>query len=230
MKNLTYLFLLVACLTSCGELSESYVIKGSSSVSQLDGRKMYLKVLKDKELTNFDSCEVVHGKFQFSGSLDTTTMMASLFMDDQSLMPVVIEKGDISVFIDNGKQKVSGTPLNDKLYGFMDQVTRLQNEMQELDHKYNQMLLDGIDEMEADRTVSKEIAAIMHQEDSLVTNFVTSNFDNLLAPFVFVQMASSIPQIEQIMTNAPDAFKNDPIVSDFYKNVTESTNGHENAD
>ncbi len=229
MKNLTYLFLLVACLTSCGELSESYVIKGSSSVSQLDGRKMYLKVLKDKELTNFDSCEVVHGKFQFSGSIDST-VMASLCMDDQSLMPVVVEKGDISVFIDNGKQKVSGSPLNDKLYGFMDQVTRLQNQMQELDHKYNQMLLDGIDEMEADRTVSKEVAVIMHQEDSLVTNFVTSNFGNLLAPFVFVQMASSIPQIEQIMTNAPDDFKNDPIVSDFYKSVTESMNGNENAD
>lgn len=229
MKNLTYLFLLVACLTSCGELSESYVIKGSSSVSQLDGRKMYLKVLKDKELTNFDSCEVVHGKFQFSGSIDST-VMASLYMDDQSLMPVVVEKGDISVFIDNGKQKVSGSPLNDKLYGFMDQVTRLQNQMQELDHKYNQMLLDGIDEMEADRTVSKEVAVIMHQEDSLVTNFVTSNFGNLLAPFVFVQMASSIPQIEQIMTNAPDDFKNNPIVSDFYKSVTESMNGNENAD
>ncbi len=229
MKNLTYLFLLVACLTSCGELSESYVIKGSSSVSQLDGRKMYLKVLKDKELTNFDSCEVVHGKFQFSGSIDST-VMASLYMDDQSLMPVVVEKGDISVFIDNGKQKVSGSPLNDKLYGFMDQVTRLQNQMQELDHKYNQMLLDGIDEMEADRTVSKEVAVIMHQEDSLVTTFVTSNFGNLLAPFVFVQMASSIPQIEQIMTNAPDDFKNDPIVSDFYKSVTESMNGNENAD
>jgi hypothetical protein len=190
---------------------------------------MYLKVLKDKELTNFDSCEVVHGKFQFSGSIDST-VMASLYMDDQSLMPVVVEKGDISVFIDNGKQKVSGSPLNDKLYGFMDQVTRLQNQMQELDHKYNQMLLDGIDEMEADRTVSKEVAVIMHQEDSLVTNFVTSNFGNLLAPFVFVQMASSIPQIEQIMTNAPDDFKNDPIVSDFYKSVTESMNGNENAD
>ena len=191
--------------------------------------KMYLKVLKDKERTNFDSCEVVHGKFQFSGSIDST-VMASLYMDDQSLMPVVVEKGDISVFIDNGKQKVSGSPLNDKLYGFMDQVTRLQNQMQELDHKYNQMLLDGIDEMEADRTVSKEVAVIMHQEDSLVTNFVTSNFGNLLAPFVFVQMASSIPQIEQIMTNAPDDFKNDPIVSDFYKSVTESMNGNENAD
>jgi hypothetical protein len=229
MKKISYLFLMVALLTSCAELSESYVIKGSSSVSQLDGRKMYLKVLKNKELSNFDSCEVVHGKFQFSGSLDTT-MIASLFMDDQSLMPVVVEKGDISVFIDNGKQKVSGTPLNDKLYAFLDQITRLQNQMQELDHRYNQMLLDGIDEADAGRKISGEMNQIAHQEDSLVTDFVTANFDNLLAPFVFVQLASSVPQIEQILTNAPDAFKNNPMVSDFYKSVTESMNGNENAD
>jgi hypothetical protein len=63
-----------------------------------------------------------------------------------------------------------------------------------------------------------------------VTDFVTANFDNLLAPFVFVQLASSVPQIEQILTNAPDAFKNNPMVSDFYKSVTESMNGNENAD
>lgn len=229
MKNLIYLFLLVACLTSCAELSESYVIKGTSSVSQLDGRKMYLKVLKNKELTNFDSCEVVHGKFQFSGAFDTV-QMASIYMDDQSLLPVVVEKGDISVSIDNGKQKVSGTPLNDKLYAFLEQVTRLQNQIQELDHRYNQMLLDGIDETEANRTLAGEFNVIMHQEDSLVTNFVTSNFENLLAPFVFVQMASSVPQVEQIMTNAPETFKNNPTVSEFYKSVTESMNGNENAD
>lgn len=229
MKNIVYLFLFVTLLTSCAELSESYVIKGTSSVSQLDGRKMYLKVLKNKELTNFDSCEVVHGKFQFSGSLDTA-VIASLFMDDQSLMPVVVEKGNINVSIDNGKQEVSGTPLNDKLYAFLDQITRLQNQMQELDHRYNQMLLDGIDEGEAGRTISGEMNLIAHQEDSLVTGFVTTNFDNLLAPFVFVQLASSVPQIEQILTNAPDAFKNNPMVSEFYKSVTESMEGHENAD
>jgi hypothetical protein len=75
-----------------------------------------------------------------------------------------------------------------------------------------------------------EFNVIMHQEDSLVTNFVTSNFENLLAPFVFVQMASSVPQVEQIMTNAPETFKNNPTVSEFYKSVTESMNGNENAD
>lgn len=219
MKNFTYIFLLVALMASC---SESYVIQGTSSVSRLDGSKLYLKILKDKNLKDLDSCEVIHGKFHFSGTLDTV-QLASLYMDDQSLMPLVVEKGDISVTIDNGQQKVSGSPLNEILYDFLDKHTRLQNQMLELDHRYSQMLLDGIDEAEIDKTLTAEAAVIAQQEDSLVSGFVEENFNNVLAPFIFVQMASSVPQVEHIMSKAPDAFKNNPMVVEFYKSVTEST-------
>lgn len=219
MKNFTYIFLLVALMASC---SESYVIQGTSSVSRLDGSKLYLKILKDKSLKDLDSCEVIHGKFHFSGTLDTV-QLASLYMDDQSLMPLVVEKGDISVTIDNGQQKVSGSPLNEILYDFLDKHTRLQNQMLELDHRYSQMLLDGIDEAEIDKTLTAEAAVIAQQEDSLVSGFVEENFNNVLAPFIFVQMASSVPQVEHIMSKAPDAFKNNPMVVEFYKSVTEST-------
>jgi hypothetical protein len=191
-------------------------------VSRLDGSKLYLKILKDKSLKDLDSCEVIHGKFHFSGTLDTV-QLASLYMDDQSLMPLVVEKGDISVTIDNGQQKVSGSPLNEILYDFLDKHTRLQNQMLELDHRYSQMLLDGIDEAEIDKTLTAEAAVIAQQEDSLVSGFVEDNFNNVLAPFIFVQMASSVPQVEHIMSKAPDAFKNNPMVVEFYKSVTEST-------
>ncbi|UKK52943.1 DUF4369 domain-containing protein [Prevotella sp. E2-28] len=217
MKNFLYIFLSVALMASC---SDSYVIQGTSSVSRLDGSKLYLKVFKDKELTTLDSCEVVHGKFRFSGALDTV-QVASLFMDNQSLMPLVVEKGDISVTIDNGQQKVSGSPLNDVLYDFLDKHTRLQNQLVELDHRYSQMLLDGIEEMQIEQTLSAEAAVIAQQEDSLVSDFVVENFDNVLAPFIFVQMASSVPQVEHIMSKAPDAFKNNPMVNEFYKSVTD---------
>lgn len=217
MKNLSYLFILMALMVSC---SESYVIQGTSSVSRLDGSKLYLKIVKDKKLSNLDSCEVVHGKFHFSGVLDTV-QVASLFMEEQSLMPLVVEKGDINITIDNGRQRVSGSPLNDLLYDFLDQHTQLQSRMVELDHRYSQMLLEGVDEDEIDRVLNAEAAVIAQKEDSLVSCFVEENFDNVLAPFVFVQMATSVPQVEHIMSKAPDAFKNHPLVAEFYKSVTE---------
>ena len=216
MKRIFYLLTIVAMLVAC---SESYNIKGSSSVSLLDGSKLYLKVMESNGLKNFDSCEVVHGDFRFTGTLDTT-QMAALYMDDRDIMPLVIEKGNISIRIEDAVQKVSGTPLNDALYDFLDQYRQLGNQMAELDHRYGQMLLDGISEQQIEEELSGEAMLISNKEDSLVTSFVIANFDNVLGPYVFVRMSSSVPQVEHVMSQAPDAFKNDPLVVEFYNQVT----------
>lgn len=217
--------LVIACsLVSC---AESYSVHGASSVSALDGSKLYLKTIKNNEVKNLDSCEVVHGQFRFAGLLDTVCM-ANLFMDDESIMPVVLEKGEISIKIDNASQIVSGTPFNDKLYEFIDFHNQLDNQMGELSHKQSQMLLDGIDEETINQQLSVEAAEIARREDSLVTNFIVENFDNVLGPGVFMIMTSSYrypvltPQIEDIMSKATDKFKNDPYVKDYYQVATEN--------
>lgn len=223
MNKIVYALLAIVALTSC---ADSYNIQGSSSVSSLDGSKLYLKAIKDNELKNIDSCDVVHGKFRFAGLLDTVRM-ANLFMDDESIMPIVVEKGEIEIRIDNASQKVSGTPLNDKLYEFITLHNQLNNEMNELGHKQSQMLLEGIEEEVIDRQLSVEAAVIAQREDSLVTNFIVENFDNVLGPGVFMIMTSSYPypvltpQIEDIMSKATKKFKADPYVKDYYQTANE---------
>ena len=221
MNRILYIFAVIAVITSC---AESYNIQGASSVSSLDGSKLYLKAVKNQELKSIDSCEVVHGKFKFSGILDTT-FLASLFMDDQSIMPVVVEQGNIMIRIDDTSQKVSGSPLNELLYDFIDKHNQLDNRMNELGHRESQMLLDGIDERTINEQLSVELAVIARQEDSLVTHFIIDNFDNVLGPGVFMMMTSNYrypiltPQIEEIMSKATDAFKNDPYVSEYYRAI-----------
>ena len=224
MNKLYYLFAVLAALTSC---AESYNIQGASSVSSLDGSKLYLKAVKNQTVLNIDSCEVVHGKFKFAGLLDTV-MMVNLFMDERSLMmPLVLETGNISVRIDDTQRKVSGTPLNDILYDFIDQHNQLDNRMNELSHRESQMLLDGISEDEINAQLSVEAARIAQEEDSLVTNFIVDNFDNVLGPGVFMMITAGFqyptltPQIEHIMSKATDTFKNDPYVSEYYKAANE---------
>ena len=223
MSRILLALITILALTSC---AESYNIQGSSSISSLDGSKLYLKAFKDKELKNIDSCDVVHGKFRFAGLLDTVRM-ANLFMDDESIMPIVVEKGEIEIRIDNASQKVSGSPLNDKLYEFITLHTQLNNEMNELSHKQSQMLLDGIDEETIDRQLSVEAATIAQREDSLVTNFIVENFDNVLGPGVFMIMTSNYPypvltpQIEDIMSKATKNFKDDPYVKEYYQAANE---------
>lgn len=224
MNRILYAFAILAVFTSC---AESYSVQGSSSVSSLDGSKLYLRAVKNNELKSIDSCEVVHGQFRFAGLLDTVRL-ANLFMDDKSIMPVVLEKGEINIRIDNAAQIVAGTPLNDKLYEFLDFHNQLSSQMSELMHKENQMLLDGIDEMEIKQQLNVEAAVIAQREDSLVTNFIVENFDNVLGPGVFMMLTSDFPyplltpQIEDIMSKATPKFKNDPYVKDFYRLAQEN--------
>lgn len=224
MNRILLIIAIAATLASC---TGSYNVQGSSSISALDGSKLYLKTIKDNELKNLDSCDVVHGQFQFSGPLDTIRM-SNLFMDDESIMPLVLEKGEIIIKIDNARQCVSGTPLNDKLYEFIDMHKQLDNRMTELSHKQSQMLLDGIDELTINEQLNAEAQKIADEEDKLVTGFIVENFDNVLGPGVFMMITSGFkypiltPQIEHIMSKATDKFKNNPYVKDYYQTANEN--------
>ena len=223
-RKILYLTAALAALTSC---STSYHVQGFSSISSLDGSKLYLKAIKNQELKSLDSCDVVHGKFQFSGVLDTVRI-ASLFMDDESIMPIVLEEGEINIQIDRAKQTVTGTVLNDSLYRFIDKHNQLDNRMNELGHKQNQMILEGIDENQIMQEVQAEANEIAQEREQLMTNSIIENFDNALGPYLFEMLTSVYrypvltPQIEYIMSKATKKFKKDPYVNDYYTTAQEN--------
>lgn len=224
MHKILLAFATMALMASC---ANSYNVQGSSSISSLDGSKLYLKAVKNNELKSIDSCDIVHGQFHFSGILDTVRM-ANLFMDDQSIMPVVLEEGEIVIKLDNAAQSVGGTPLNDKLYKFIDKHKQLDNRMSELSHRQSQMMLEGVDELTINEQLNAEADKIAAEEDKLVTSFIVENFDNVLGPGVFMMITSGLnvpvltPQIEDIMSKATDKFKNDPYVKEYYQVASEN--------
>lgn len=224
MKRLSYVILCVLMLTSC---ANTYNIQGSSNVSNLDGRMLYLKVIADNDFRKLDSCDVVHGQFHFAGTFDSVRM-ASIFMDDESVLPLVLEGGDINITLDNTQQSVSGTPLNDELTRFFNRWNQLRNEQLELIHRHDQAIMDGSDMNAVIELLNAESVRLSAQEDSLVTTFVTDNFDNVLGPGVFMmvtlgyQYPELTPWIEDIMSKATDKFKNDAYVKDYYQKAREN--------
>lgn len=224
MKRILYVFVALLAFTSC---AKNYNVQGSSSISALDGSKLYLKALRGGEMQAIDSCDVVHGEFHFSGVLDTICM-ANLYMGDEGIMPVVLEEGDIIIKISDATQRVAGTPLNDSLYQFIVKHAQITSRMAELSHRQSQMLLDGVDEDMIDRQLNKEAMEIAAEEDKLVTTFIVNNFDNVLGPGVFMMVTSQYryptltPQIEDIMSKATEKFKNDPYVHDYYQTAQEN--------
>lgn len=222
MFRILYALLFVAMLASC---SKSYNVQGTTSISLLDGNQLYLKTIDNTEFKTIDSCSVLHGKFSFSGVLDTV-YMASLFVGEDNMMPLVLEEGNIKISISNTNQNVSGTALNDTLYAFLDKHTRLENRMSELTHRQSQMLLEGMDEQEINEMLTAEAALIAAEEDKLVTTFIAENYNNVLGPGAFMMLTSSFqypmltPQIEHIMSQATDKFKNHPYVKEYYEAAT----------
>ena len=67
MNKIFYALITLVALTSC---ASSYDISGTSNVSTLDGRMLYLQILKNNEFSKIDSCDVVHGQFHFQGTVD----------------------------------------------------------------------------------------------------------------------------------------------------------------
>ena len=228
MNKTAYTLILAAAMafTAC---SGSYDIKGTSNVSMLDGKMLYLKAYHDSDLKNIDSCDVVHGQFSFNGRLDSTRMV-TLFMDNENIMPVVLEPGNINIKIDNGLQKVSGTPLNDKLSAFIEKYNQLEMQMNELSHKQSQAIMNGEDENVTNQRLAAEAQQITLKEDKLITTFICDNFDNVLGPGVFFMMTMGYtypeltPWIEDIMSKATDYFKNDVYVKDYYQKAQENQN------
>ena len=224
MNRIFYAFIALMALASC---ANSYDISGTSNVSTLDGRMLYLKILENNDFKNVDSCDVVHGQFHFQGSVDSMRM-ANIFMDDDPVLPLVLESGSITVKLDDTQQVVSGTPMNDKLFGFFKKYQQIQNQLRELVHKHDQAIMNGSDMVAVNKQLNEESIRLSEQEDKLITSFVTDNFNNVLGPGVFflVTMGNQYPMlspwIEDIMSKATDRFKNDPYVKDYYKKAQEN--------
>ena len=224
MNKIFYAFITLGALASC---ANSYDISGTSNVSTLDGRMLYLKILKNNDFKSVDSCDVVHGQFHFQGSIDSVKM-ANIFMDDDPVLPLVLESGSIQVKLDDTQQVVSGTPLNDKLFSFFKKYQQIQNQQRELVHKHDQAIMDGRDMNVVTQQLDAENLQLSQQEDKLITTFVTENFDNVLGPGVFflVTMGNQYPMlspwIEDIMSKATEYFKSDPYVKDYYEKAQEN--------
>lgn len=237
MNKILYALVILLALTSC---TKSYYIHGTSNISSLDGRQLYLKEGSGDSLITLDSCEVVHGNFSFKGTLDSV-QVAQIYMDDMNLQfPIVLEEGDIQLKLDNTLLRVSGTPLNEKLNTFWTKFTQLRNQFIEIDHEEGVSIMNGHDEEATNTRLIKKALLVYANIDKLFTAFVTNNFDNTLSTwgfltrvsydmtpnaypiwmndYLYANAVSQLPSwVEFIMAKAPDVFKNNAAIKDFYE-------------
>lgn len=220
-------FFFIVSLFSLVSCSTGYRIEGSSSVLRLDGKMLFVKVPQGNQMIKIDSAEVVHGLFSMEGAIDSV-MIASLYMDDESIMPFVVEDGQIQIKIDNAYISVSGTPLNDRLYSFVKARGILEDRAYELERMESRMIMDGKTQEEIALELNKEREKLSNELDELAKNFIRENYENVLGPGVFIMLCNAFPYpvltpvIEEIVKEAPDVFKNNRMVKGYMEAAKEN--------
>ena len=225
--NVNYILPFLLLLVSFSSCSRKYKIEGNSSVTSLDGKMLFLKTLQNGQWVTIDSSEVVHGLFSMKGCVDSV-MMVTLYMDDEGIMPLVLENGKIEVSISNTQLTAKGTFLNNQLYEFIKKRNTLELQIEELDRKEARMVLDGANLEDVHKELEREGESLVKEMNSYVKQFITDNYENVLGPSVFMMMCSTLPypimtpQIEDIMRTAPLAFKQNQLIKEFLSKAKEN--------
>lgn len=226
LKSLIIILLTTFIFTSC---ANQYTINGTTNIGDFEGMTLYLKYYNNNEFRNIDSCQIQHGRIIFDGPLDSTQMVF-LFQEDQSLIPLVLESGNIIITLDESQQNVTGTPLNDTLYNFIHHRLELDKQMMELEHKETKFILEGLDEVSRNRILLEESERILNETDRLMTNFIIQNSDNVLGPGVFMILTAGYPypqmtpQINEILFRSKPYLKNSTFVKKYIESASQNSN------
>lgn len=218
MNKLLPLLCLQFILISCGK---QYKIEGSSSIDRSDGKMLFVKTLgQDGEWAVVDSAEIIHGMFAMKGKIDTVSF-ASLFLNEDNIMPLVLENGNIKVNISYDDIKAGGTPMNNALYEFIGKKNDFDLKIEELERKEARMMMDGVGLKEIYEEINREGEALVKLSADYVKKFIADNYETILGPNVFVILCSGLPypvmtpQIEDILKDAPYTFKSHRLVKEF---------------
>lgn len=217
MFRFCFVLLFITTLTSCGK---RFKIDGVTSVSRLDGKMLFVKVVSGDQLVNIDSAEVIHGYFQMEGKVDSV-VLASLYMDDECIMPLVLEEGNINIEINNVGISVKGTPLNDSFNKFIEDKTTIDDKAYEVEREESRMIMDGVDVNTVQEEIEKQRSNVINQMDNLIKTFIQNNYENVLGPGVFIMIGNSLPYpfltplMEEIVNEAPETFKNNYLIKNY---------------
>lgn len=217
MFRFCFFILFISTLVSCGK---KYKIEGTTSMSVLDGKMLFIKVVSGDKLVKIDSAEVIHGNFKMEGRLDSV-ILASLYMDNNCIMPLVIEDGNIEISIDNARILIKGTPLNDRFNEFIEEKTALDDRAYEVEREESRMIMDGVDINTVQHKIEKKRNELSDKMNNLVKSFIKDNYDNVLGPGVFIMIGNSFPYpyitplLQEILDEAPESFRNNCLVKEY---------------
>ncbi len=220
-KNIIHTITLLLTLCSC---ASQYDIAGKSSLEEVDGHMVYLRVVgggDEVPICSIDSCRVVHGRFRFGGDIDSV-VLAQVCVGKGLQMPIVLEREPVQISIDPIGQMVNGGQLNKRLYDFLQKRDRLENQLWQAEQECIRTLRTRRSSIvEAQEQLRKRAHKLNGQIEDAEVRFVADNYSNALGTGYFIMLCNQqifpvmTEQLQRIVDKAPAAFIAHPYIRNY---------------
>lgn len=183
-------------MVSC---SQGYKINVNFAGHDFDGKKAYLTNYDTGD--TIDSVTVSEKHLSLEGSVDSA-FYARLIVDGNRF-GMIVEPGEINV--EWGDKIVArGTPLNDKLNTFGDEMEKIDAQWEKIDQAFKNGEL-------TDEEASNQSADLESKQVQLFYATYISNKDNALGPWAFtnylIYKQFTTAQLDSILSTAPDNYR-----------------------
>lgn len=224
MNRLLLSFLFALAMVSC---SETYKIDGTTSLTQLEGKMLYLKIYDGSKFADIDSCAVIHGHFTFGGSRDSVEM-ALVYDNERNLMPVVLDGTSVVVELSTTDKSAKGTVMNDSLYSFIARKATMDEQIEQLNSSLGQRVMNGenVDVVMAD--LNQRISILDDAIKNSIVTFIKSNYANALGAGMFMLVTMDnpypvlTPRIEEVYAGAGSYFMGNAYVKRFFSTAEDN--------
>lgn len=231
-KFILFLGAFLLLFAACKPKSQNvYTINGQLDNAQLDGKMVYL--FDAFNMSVIDSALIEKGTFVFSDTVSQPIFAFLLTSQDEEpyYMRVVVEPGEI--YADMLTDSLSGTPLNDELYQYLNKYNYYSNEIQTAYEQYS-----SITDEAARETAKVEFDAryegLMNDFNHLVCEAFERNKTNVLGVFYLMQWKEnaqdlSLEKAEAMLQNASTEVRNHPVVMQLLedlKSLEKTSVGH----
>lgn len=226
MKNILTTAFLVVILSAC---NSGYSIKFDSNRGEkINNHTIYLKEFVDNKWVCVDSTMAKDGSFEFRGKIKEPKMV-SIYIDDYSIMPVVLEAGEISIKYKNNSLIAKGTDLNDELYDFIEKRNNIEIALSNLYKTEIKMSFEGEDPEHIRDVIASKDDSLTKEKSNLIKEFFKDNYNNVLGPNVFIMLSQLLPYpqitplMEEVLKEAPESFKLNPYIKEYLNSAMQNS-------
>lgn len=218
MRRIVFAALILCLLSAC--TSESYKINGTTDIAEFNGKTIYIKESIDESSATIDSTTISNGTFTFQGKAESARVVY-LYCDMPSgeviLNPFVLENGKITINLNAGLVKISGTPQNDILQQYNDKKKQITSEAK---NTYNHLSDTALTEAQKKATEEKLLA---FDKELTITDikFSTENVNSLVGTYIFSSSYynMSFADKEKIVSLMNSSTKNQKHVMEIIKSL-----------